>query len=211
MIKNIIFDWSGVVSDNVQDVYKTVTEIIRRGRGRGISFEEFRLEWVSPYMKFYRKFLPELQVEEQKKHYLEIFATHNTNKPHPGVVELLKTLHKAGIKMTLLSSDHPSYLHDEIAEFGLTEVFKEVYGDVHDKTTVIKGLIKKHHFDPAESLFVGDTQNDDEAGKHAGLKTALVTWGFCTKAAIELCEPDYIIETPEELKKLIIAEISEKV
>jgi phosphoglycolate phosphatase-like HAD superfamily hydrolase len=204
-IKNIIFDWSGVINDNVRDVYETVNAIIKEVRGEGITFQQFRSRWVSPYMEFYRKFLPEVSIEEQKRLYIKFFKEHNTNTVFAGMEKVVLSLKKRGIRMVILSSDHPIYLHDEIAAYGLTECFEQVYCDVHDKRHIVEEVIKNHNFHKAETLFVGDTQNDDQAGKHAGIRTALVTWGFCNIRQIKACKPTYIINKPNEFIKLIMA------
>ena len=125
------------------------------------------------------------------------------------MIDLLRELHRQGKALVLLSSDHASYLHDEIASFGLTDVFEEVWAGVHDKRDIVRKVMQTHNFKRIETLFVGDTQNDDQAGKHAGIKTALVTWGFCDLAKIESVKPYYIVKTPQELRQ-IIADKQEK-
>jgi len=45
LIKNIIFDWSGVISDSIKIHYFIVNNIFEKFGAKKISFEELRREW----------------------------------------------------------------------------------------------------------------------------------------------------------------------
>ena len=55
MFKNIIFDWSGVVKDAVEDHVWVVNKMFKNLGGKEISLEEMRQNWEQPYMKFWNK------------------------------------------------------------------------------------------------------------------------------------------------------------
>ena len=69
MIKNIIFDWSGTLSDDLVSVYTAVMEIFKKLGLEGLTLEEFKEEFTLPYMKFYRKFKIDVDKEELQKLY----------------------------------------------------------------------------------------------------------------------------------------------
>ena len=58
-MKNIIFDWSGVVRDTVTGQLWIVNKIFEKYNVSKISLEEFRENWKQPPALFYQKYLPE--------------------------------------------------------------------------------------------------------------------------------------------------------
>ena len=52
--------------------------------------------------------------------------------------------------------------------------------------------------------FVGDEVRDIEAGKKVGINTIAVSWGYNTKSALDKEHPDYLIDFPLELEKIIL-------
>jgi phosphoglycolate phosphatase-like HAD superfamily hydrolase len=206
MIKNIIFDWSGVINDNLMTVYNAAMIIFEKyGAGR-ISLEELKTEWEQPYMLFYNKYLPGLSREQEVAAYSPAYKTSARQFPprlYPHIDDTLHKFKKAGIKMVVISSDPVKNLKSDIREFKLQGIFSDVYGEVHDKTNVVQGVIDKHRFKGEETIFIGDTTHEIEAGKSAGTKTAGVTWGFQNENKIKSANPDYIISNLKDLELIL--------
>jgi len=55
-MKNIIFDWSGVVRDTVTNQMWIVNHIFKKYGVAEISTEEFRENWKQPPALFYQKY-----------------------------------------------------------------------------------------------------------------------------------------------------------
>ena len=56
---------------------------------------------------------------------------------------------------------------------------------------------------PYSTLFVGDTDKDMLAGRGAGVGTCGGRWGYGDAAAMETIKPDFVIDNPAELLKII--------
>jgi len=207
MIKNIIFDWSGVINDNRETTYLVVLEIFKKFGVPAITMDQFRKEWEQPFMLFYNKFIPNLtmddEVEAYKEAYITILKNHEP-KPYTGIVPLLKNLKENGTNLIIISSDHLLYLQKEIGLFGLEGVFDEINCDVHDKSKNLAETIQRNKFNPRETIFIGDTQHEIEAGKSANLLTGAVTWGIHSKERLTSANPDYIMDSPDDLAKLML-------
>lgn len=209
MIKNIIFDWSGVINDDLLTVYKTIMEIFKKFRVKEISLEEFKKEWEQPYMRFYNKYgiFTKLPREEEKVVY---GSTYNSivfkypPKLYPHIKDILQKFKKAGINMIVISSNLRETLLSDIEEFGLQGLFSEINSDVHDKAEDIQETIQRNNFNPKETIFIGDTTHEVKAGKSAGTKTATVTWGYNNEDKLRVVNPDFIIHNLEELESIIL-------
>jgi phosphoglycolate phosphatase len=186
MIRNVIFDWSGTLVDNLSSVYEATLAVFETLGGKKISLEEYRRENISPYMNFWNR------------------REARPAKPYPEVVDLLTRLHSKGIKIVVLSSQPQDQLESQAASFGIKNCIDRLVGSVHDKKGVIDSVLAKNRFSESDTVLVGDTVSDVETGKHAGLKTAAVTWGFDPADKLQKAKPDYIIDTLKELDKIII-------
>jgi len=208
MIKNIIFDWSGVILDDLLIVYEVVMAIFLKFDVRRISLEEFKREWEQPYMKFYEKYgIGRLTREEEVNLYGSLYKSIKSKYPpkvYLNIKEVLQKFKKAGINIVVLSSNLRETILSDIEEFGLQGIFKEINSDVHDKAEVIYEIIKRNKFNPEETIFIGDTAHEVEAGKSANTKTAAVTWGYNNEEKLRAANPDFIIHNLEELESIIL-------
>jgi len=118
------------------------------------------------------------------KQYGVLSKEHNGDYLKPD--EIIKKFKMANMKMVVLSSDLPDTLLPELERFGLKGLFKEIITNIHDKTDSVPEIIKKHNFNQDETVFIGDSNHEVEAGKKANIKTIAVTWGFSTEKTLLL-------------------------
>jgi phosphoglycolate phosphatase len=201
MIKNIIFDWSGVIKDSIEDHLFVVNEIFTKFGVNKISLTELKENWEQPYMLFYNKYLPNLTLEQEMAAYKEAIMKSPPPRFYAGIVDLIKGLKQQGIRMVVVSSDLSETLLSEIDSFGLNDIFLDVVTEVHDKTAAMECLIKKHSFDKSETFVVGDSNHEIEAGKHIGIKTVAVTWGFTLEDRLIASNPNFIAHNLDELRE----------
>lgn len=82
--------------------------------------------------------------------------------------------------------------------------FKDVIGAEKEKSKIkkIHSTMSLHPGTPA--YYVGDTKGDMIEGKHAGTQTIGVTWGWHTPQKIKEGNPDFLVNTPEELADFLV-------
>ena len=141
MLKNFIFDWSGVICDNIHNGYIVAMKIFEKYGALRISFHEFRKEWEQPYMIFYHKYLPHLTKRQQNEMYGKEIIKFPTPKTFPGITEVLARLKESGKNLVLLSSDPTVSLKSELKKHKLEGLFDGIYNDIHDKRSVINKII----------------------------------------------------------------------
>lgn len=202
-IKNIIFDWSGVLSNDLAPVYEASMLVFKKLDRETISFEKYRQEFTLPYMIFWNKYFPKLTKEEQDKMYLE--AIHLVSEPtlYPGVKEELERLGALGINMIVISSHPESKLIKEASSYGIKSYFQEINAGIHDKVEAILDILERNHFNLEKTLYVGDMTHDIDAGKSVGVGTVAIGWGYQTREKLMKSNPDYFISDISDLKKYI--------
>lgn len=121
-------------------------------------------------------------------------------KPFEDVIESLGELKKQGYVLGILSSNTEETVQAFLQNNDVT-IFDFVYceKDLFGKAKVLKNLMKTHGFTANEVVYVGDETRDIEAAHAARVRVISVGWGYNTIRALELQEPDLIIDKPQEL------------
>jgi len=205
MIKNVIFDWSGTLSNDLRPVYEAAMYVFRDCGVREISFEEFRREIDYPYLLFYHKYIPELTRERADKIFTSAIHDVGEPAPYPGAAEVLATLHARGTEMVVLSGVPPRKILLEVQSYGFKHYFREVNGGVYDKTEVIHQVLERNGFAAAHTVYLGDMLHDVEAARLAGVRSAVSTWGYHPMARLKAASPDHFLEDLMELPNLLLS------
>lgn len=129
--------------------------------------------------------------------------------PFDGVQETLTALKEAGHRLAVCTNKPAAPTHRLLAALNLTEFFEAVVGG--DSLPVRKpdprhilGLLDQMAVPPAAAVMIGDSGNDIHAGRDAGLKTILVTFGYCRTSLDDLpadAQVDHFGEIPAVLAR----------
>ncbi|HSA83958.1 MAG TPA: HAD-IA family hydrolase, partial [Patescibacteria group bacterium] len=124
--------------------------------------------------------------------------------PIRGMKEQLIHLQNADCTLGILTSNSEKNVV-KFLERNNMQVFDFIYSgsSLFGKEKVIRSMLREKKFDPDKVIYVGDEGRDIEASKKAGVKVAAVTWGFSSRKGLETYKPDFLLDTPEELTKLI--------
>jgi pyrophosphatase PpaX len=128
---------------------------------------------------------------------------------YPGVVDAIREIKAAGVQTGLVTSKNR---HGALR--GLTLVGLEALMDVMvcaDEVTnpkphpePVEKAVALLGADPATTVYVGDSIHDMHSGRAAGVKTAAVLWGPFGRSHLESADPDYWLETPSDLVRLMV-------
>lgn len=205
MIKNLVFDWSGTLSNDLPVVYQTVMRVFEHFGVRRISLEEFRNSYTLPYMSHAKLFGITASKEELDAVFAQHFRSIGFPEPLPGVEDVLQRLRLQGKKMIVLSSHPQHFLEEEALRFfsgNHAKYFKKLFCGVHDKEEAIRGIIREMGFAPEETMIVGDTEHDISAGHKAGLLTAAVLTGYRPREKLAAAKPHFVLNDLSELFRI---------
>lgn len=206
-MKNIIFDWSGVVRDTVTNQMWIVNRIFKKYGVAEISTEEFRENWKQPPALFYQKYLPEGYDEAERSKLFQVLQLDKDcpkSAPFPEVVRLIRKCKENGHFLAVVSSDFPETLLPEVKEYGLENIFETIITDANDKLEPVRKIITENKLDPANTFFVGDSNHEIDVAKKTGIKSVAVTWGFTSENNLKARNPDYIAHNAGELESVIL-------
>lgn len=206
-MKNIIFDWSGVVRDTVTNQMWIVNRIFKKYGVGEISTEEFRENWKQPPALFYQKYLPEGYNEaERSKLFQQLQLDKDCPKAtsFPAVVKVIHKCKEKGYFLAVISSDFPETILPEVKAYGLENVFKEIVTNANDKLPPTQKIIEENNLNLEDTFFVGDSNLEIDVSKKVGIKSVAVTWGFTSEQKLSARNPDYVAHNPQELENILL-------
>jgi phosphoglycolate phosphatase len=121
----------------------------------------------------------------------------------PGFSEVATELKRRGYHLSIVTSNTEVSVRRFLQQQNL-ECFDHVVSSarVFGKGRTLARLMHQQHLNPAETWYIGDEIRDIEAARHAHMKSASVTWGFNSEAALREHMPDAVATQPQDLLTL---------
>ncbi len=215
MIKAIIFDMDGVITDSEHVHKKTIDEMLASyGAKRtpevvlNVIGMPGRDEWAI-YKKLYPQINDSLQAIEQKRR--EIFQKHLGEVTIlPGFTQLFSEIGTANLKRALTTSSSRFYVtrmlpQAIVSEFQVIITNQDVkhckpHPEPYRKTVEQLGL------DPSECVVIEDALHGIASAKAAGCHCIAITTSF-PKERLQTQSPDYIISSLQEINVMKVQQL----
>ena len=149
----------------------------------------------------------ELAVSKYREHYTKVGIT--GNKIYPGVFILLESLKSQGITTAIATSKATVYAEQIAGHFGFGKYFDLIVGSELDGARSRKFEIISHILDSLDPkrgktpLMIGDREFDIIGANEVGIDSIGVIWGYGPRAELEKAGATRIVDSPEELLKVI--------
>jgi len=204
-IKLIMFDLDGTLVDTSKDITNALNYAIKPYGLKDLTVEDTIKMIGEGITRLIEKVLSDEKSQwrdEVIKRFLAYYSEHliDYSSVYPYVRETLEKLN--GYKKAVISNKKEYLSMKLLDKLGLLKYFNLVIGS--DTTSERKPspipvihVFTKLGVDPHESIIVGDSNYDIEAGKRAGIKTVAVTYGYRERQY--LLDADYIIDTIKDL------------
>ena len=214
-VKCVIFDLDGTLVDTIDDLGLACDHLLKQ---KGIT-----PQWTKDDYKAFvgngarllvrRAFnnqLSEEELDEQyalfKQKYGEIKLDHAY--VYEGVAEVVKSLKENGVQLAVCTNKPDAAAVGMVEHFFERDTFEIVRG-------ALDGVPKKP--DPAmateigealgidanECVWIGDSAVDIESAENFGCECIAVTWGFRSRESLLERDPDYLIDDPKDILKIL--------
>jgi phosphoglycolate phosphatase len=204
VIRNIIFDWSGTLVDDLPVVLKASNFVLTQAGKPEMTLEQFRAEFSLPFTNFYDRHTPHVPMPQLEKWFHSSFKQAQASVcelPHArGFLEFCRT---KKFRTFLLSTIHADHFAEQCRVTGFDAFLKKSYTDVWDKREKIHGILTENNLMPEETLFIGDMEHDIETAKHGGVHSCAVLTGYNTLEQLRAAKPDLIVEHLAELRDVL--------
>ena len=214
MYKYLLFDLDGTLTNSELGITTCVQHALRKF---GIEVEDRRelRPFIGPplgesFQVYYG--LSKEESEQAITYYRERFSVKGLyeNEVYEGVEKMLQTLRDSGKKLVVATSKPEKFTMIILEHFDLLKYFDFVAGATMDgsrgeKADVIRYALEKCEIeDKSEVIMIGDRKFDILGAKENGLASMGVLYGFGDRAELEEAGADYIVETAEDIAKILL-------
>lgn len=204
MFRNLIFDWSGTLVDDLGPVIEATNAVLAKYAIAALDREAFRRAFRLPYPEFYAELLPQIPLDELEAHFRPAFAAALTPVTVlPFAREKLEWCSALGIRTFVLTSMDTLAFERQMDAFGLRHHFEATYSGVLDKRELIHEILTTHRLNPAETAFVGDMTHDVETARHGGISSIAVLTGYNHAEILAAVRPDITVPDLGVLRSLL--------
>ncbi len=204
MIRNVLFDWSGTLVDDLPAVLHATNHVLRQAGRPEMDLARFRAEFCLPFTHFYERHVPHIPLPRLEAWFHGCFRqAQDSVAPLPHAREFLEFCRARRLRAFVLSTVRRDHFQRQAARAGFTRFFDRLYLGVRDKRLKIGAILKQNRLAPHETLFIGDMQHDIDAAKAGGVRSCAVLTGYNSVAQLRARDPDLIVEHLGELRQLL--------
>ncbi len=204
-----IFDLDGTLLDTLEDLADSTNYVMRQFGYQERTLKEVRSFVGNGIRKLLERSAPKgtspEEIDRMFEQFKEYYGAHcaDKTKPYDGVMELLASLQKQGVKLAVVSNK-ADYAVKALCEQYFPGYFDEAVGErtgIARKPApdTVNEVLRNLQMDKSQAVYIGDSEVDVQTAKNAELDCIAVDWGFRDKEALEDAGAECIVSTPAEL------------
>jgi phosphoglycolate phosphatase len=207
MVKAALFDLDGTLVDSLGDLTDAANHIRTEFNLPELSLDEVRAKVGKGSRNLVQQVLPgvgEADIDRALALFLDYNRQHIAVKSrlYPGVIETLQKLAETGLQMAVITNKNEDLCLLLLEDLGIAGLFSaacggDTYPERKPSPLPLLSMATQLNVAPQHCLMIGDSCNDIEAGRRAGMRTVGCSWGYGSSA--ELADADALIHSAEEL------------
>lgn len=203
----VIFDFDGTIANTLELLFVIGNEMATEFKFKSVSRDQIEINRT----KSLRQLIRELEVPVLKIPTILLKSKKELNnriqevETIEGVTDLLFRLKDKNIRLGLVSTNSEENIHSVLKNHGLENVFDfiSVCSGLLGKARVLRRVMRVHHLNAKQMLYVGDEIRDIEAARRSGIPIISVTWGYNSSEVLKEHAPDYLIDHPQEILQIL--------
>lgn len=211
-IETVLFDLDGTLVDSLEDLTDAVNHMLAGFGKAALSPASVRLLVGRGARNLVQRALDTLSPDHIERG-LELFVGFNSahiadkSQLYPGVRELLDTLTTHGIRMAIISNKQEALSRLILETLGIEGYFTTICGgdsfpEMKPSPLPLLRLMERFGIPPADAVMVGDSINDIQAGRGAGIATIGCTWGYGELEGLR--EADHLAASCSEVVDILL-------
>lgn len=209
--KTVFFDLDGTLLKSGEGIINAVNYMFER-IGMKENDEKRLRAFIGPPVKHHLKDTYGMDEQQSTKAY-GLFCEYYHEKGvhesclYDGVEDMIKTLHKLGIKLHIATGKRETMISPILSRHGLLDYFSGLFGawidkGIYNKTQILRNAISRLGALPGDSIIIGDRNHDIIGGRAVGLDTAGVLYGYGDYQELANAGCDYIVKKVADIPKL---------
>jgi HAD superfamily hydrolase (TIGR01549 family) len=209
VVRGVLFDWDGTLVDSYEADSSAFLAMFKE-MGIPWGLEELDRHYSPNWYRVYRAAkLPRARWDDADRAWRRQYAKHSPQLIAGArqVLVRLGRVHHLG----LVTSGDRDRVTRQLRAFRLTQLFgaRVCSGDTPEKKphpAPLRLALQKLRLEPAACVYVGDSPEDLQMAKSAGVRAIAVLGRFPTEKRLRAARPDFLLESirelPEALKNL---------
>lgn len=215
----IIFDLDGTLLDTLDDLMDATNYALKKMGWPARSRDEIRQFVGNGVAKLIERAVPPGTDPAEAAKALEIFTpyydAHKQDKtaPYEGIPEMLSALKAKGLTLAVVSNKFDAAVKGLMPEYfpGLIDAAAgeaEAAGvPKKPHPAMVHGVLKSLNADPAQAVYVGDSDVDLQTAQNAELPCISVTWGFRDEDFLRSHGGTTFVHSPTQLAQFLTEEV----
>ena len=210
-VRAVLFDLDGTLLDTIADLAEAANRMLTELNRPQRSNEEIETFVGKGIPHLVRRCMTEgceaseaqigEAVERFRAHYADVNGTRS--RVYPGVSATLDALRQSGMPMAVVTNKAEAFTRPLLARMGIDHYFAAVVsGDTlpvkKPDPAVLQHACKLLAIEPAQAIMIGDSANDAEAARGAGMPVLLVTYGYSEGKPVDMIDCDGLLSSATE-------------
>ncbi|MFC3701512.1 HAD family hydrolase [Reinekea marina] len=205
---NILWDLDGTLVDSIPAVAGSFNHTLAHYGKPTRSFEELR-PYIGPGLDNIIAELLDISDKDEiaaakmvyREHYQQSLTS---SEPFEGVLAALEAFKQIGAQQFVATAKYELYAEQIIEANKLNAYFSGIYGSTFDgkyadKKELLTRLFEQENLRKADTVMIGDTKYDMEAGRYIDIATTGVLWGYSDEVSLKEAGAHDVVETPDKL------------
>jgi len=184
----LFFDLDGTLADSLPGLQASIVDALRSG-GRQLRVENLR-PYIGPgvrtILKNLESDLTEAELDGMERCFRASYDNEGVRNTvlFDGVKQTLEALKARGVELFVVTNKPKLATANLMEQHGLAELFREILSRnsrepvYASKGEMLGDLVARHQVDVTRAMMVGDTAEDYEAAKEAGMPFAFAEYGY---------------------------------
>lgn len=216
MFRLCAFDLDGTLVNTIHDIADAVNFALRALGQPSHTETEIQGMVGNGMRNLCEKALPPgcgVQPEELETAYGAQYLAHccERSAPYPGIGELLRALQQSGVQLAVVTNKPHGQAARVMEHYFPAIRFAQIVGqsDRFPKKPApdaLRWVMEQCGADTENTLYVGDSDVDVRLAHNADVRCAGVSWGFRGRAHLEAAGADFVCDTADALRALLLAQ-----
>jgi HAD superfamily hydrolase (TIGR01509 family) len=208
-LRAVLFDWDGTLVDSAECSYRSYVQVFA-AFGKRFGRDDFQRTYSPNWHRTYVAMeVPEDRWPEADALWLEHY-TREESRLIPGAREALERLRGEALAQGLVTSGERTRIERELGLHGLGAFFGAVVcgGDVPRRKPHPEALLvalAQLGVPPVEAVYVGDSPEDVEMSRAAGVFAVGIPGGFPNRDALAASRPDLMADSLGDAVEALVA------